>query len=121
MLLITRTSPEVADLLGLDVTRRKRRTLKRRSRNLQDWQRRCILGQDLSDTRNAGNKRGKGETFPQDSQRRERHESGLHLGLCLMTTGLMLSRIERVFLGLYSRSILQLAVSREGLLFPLSL
>lgn len=81
MLLITRTSPEVADLLGLDVTRRKWRTLKRRSRDLQNRQRRGILGQNLSDTRDAGNERGEGETFSQDSQRRERQESRLHLGL----------------------------------------
>lgn len=121
VLLITRASPEVADLLGLDVTRSKRRTLKRRSRDLQNRQRRGILGQDLSDTRDAGNKRGKRETFSQDSQRRERHESGLHLGLCLMMTDLMLSRFERVFLGLYSRSILQLAVSRISYFPPFSL
>lgn len=82
MLLITRTRPEVANLLGLNVTAIELRTLQRGSRNLKNWQRRGILGQALRDSGDAGNQRREGQALPKgDHERRQRHKRGLHLDL----------------------------------------
>lgn len=51
--LIGRPSPKVANLLGLDITGSKRRTLQWWSRNLQDRQRGSVRGERFSHTRNA--------------------------------------------------------------------
>lgn len=82
MLLVTRASPEVTNLLGLDITGSKRRTIKRRSRNLQDRQRGGNVVQELSDTWDTRDKRRQRETLADGDQRRQRNDKGLHLDLC---------------------------------------
>jgi hypothetical protein len=52
VLVITCTSPEVSDLLWLDLTSLPWGRLQRWSRNLKDWKRRRIGGQRLRDARN---------------------------------------------------------------------
>lgn len=79
MLLVTRASPEVTNLLGLDITRGKRRTIKRRGRDLQDRQRGSHVVQDLSDTWDAWDKRRQRETLADGDQRCQRNDKGLHL------------------------------------------
>lgn len=106
MLLVTRTRPEVTNLLGFDITRGKRRTLKRRSRDLQNRQRRSIVRQDLSDTRDAGDQRRKGEALAQRNQGCQRCNSRLHFDSSFLKNGLdLVSIFERVFPGLYRRSM----------------
>ena len=106
MLLVTRTGPEVTDLLGLDITRGKRRTLKRRSRDLQNWQRRSIVCQYLSDARNAGDQRRKGEALAQRNQRCQRCNSGLHFDFSFLKNRLdLVSIFERVSCALYRCSM----------------
>jgi hypothetical protein len=62
MLVITSASPKVSNLLGLDVGHLERGAVQRRRGNLQDGQRRGIVGQRLSDTRDLGDQRRKTET-----------------------------------------------------------
>ena len=78
MELVGRSSPEVTDLLRLDVTGGERRTLKRRSGDLQNRQRRSVCGQRLSDTRNAGNQRRKRKTLRNGDQVRNGGNGVLH-------------------------------------------
>lgn len=121
MLLVTRTSPEVTNLFGLDITRGKRRTLKRRSRDLQNRQRRSIVRQDLSDTRDAGDQRRKGEALTQRNQGCQRCNKRLHFDSFFSKNGLdLVSIFERVFTGLYRRPMPpSLAVSEQVLIsFP---
>ena len=68
VLLVARTSPEVSDLLGLDVAGGERRTVQRRRRNLQDGKRGSIFGKRLRDSGDAGNQRGEGKTLCQAGQ-----------------------------------------------------
>lgn len=118
MLLVTRTGPEVTNLLGLDITRGKRRTLKRRSRDLQNRQRRSIVRQDLSDTRDAGDQRRKGEALAQRNQGYQRCNSRLHFDSSFLKNRLdLVSIFERVFPGLYRRPMPpSLAVSEQILI-----
>lgn len=55
MLVISRSTPEVSKLLGLDITSLPWHFWKRRSRDLQDWKRRCVLRQRLSNARDQWN------------------------------------------------------------------
>ena len=66
--LVTGASPEVTNLLGLDITWSKRRTFQWRSGNLQDWKRRCIGSQWFGDSRNRRNKWRQGQTLRKGDQ-----------------------------------------------------
>src|SRR4051812_7175581 len=57
VLVVSSASPEVADLLGLDVGRGEGRAGQSRGGRLQDWQRRRVGGQRL---RHTGNGRDQG-------------------------------------------------------------
>lgn len=60
VLVVSSSGPEVPNLLRLDLLiADKWRTLKRRSGNLQDRQRRSVARKRLSDTRDGGNQRRK--------------------------------------------------------------
>lgn len=58
MLVITSTSPEVTNLLGLDVGHLERGAVKRRSGHLEDRQRGDKRVEGLRHTRNRGDQRG---------------------------------------------------------------
>lgn len=63
MLVVSCTSPEVSNLLGLDVLHSERRAVQRRSWNLKDRQRRDQVVKGLSNTRNGRNQRRQAETL----------------------------------------------------------
>lgn len=62
MLVVTSTSPKVSNLLGLDVGHLERGAVQRRRGNLQNGQRRGVIGQRLSDTRDLRDQGRKTET-----------------------------------------------------------
>lgn len=64
VLVVTSASPKVSNLLGLDVGHLERGAVQRRRGNLQDGQRRGVVGQRLSDTRDLGDERGEAQTQP---------------------------------------------------------
>lgn len=76
--LVSRSSPEVTNLLRLDVTWSEWRALQWRSRNLQNRQRRGVGSQSLSHTRNGGDKRRQRKALPEGDQRRNRSNGVLH-------------------------------------------
>lgn len=78
--LITSSSPEVTNLLGLDITRSERRALKRRGWDLQDRQRRSICCQRLRYSRNAGNERRERKALRDGDQVRNGGNGVLHVG-----------------------------------------
>ena len=61
MLVVTRASPEVANLLGLNVLGLKRRAVQRRCGDLEDRQRGDKTIERLSDSRNRGDERRQAE------------------------------------------------------------
>ena len=82
MLLITRASPEVPNLLGLDVAAGERRAVQGRRGDLEDGQRRSQLVQGLGDTRDAGDqgRQRDGEALPEGGQGQQVSQSRLHRG-----------------------------------------
>jgi hypothetical protein len=88
--LVTRASPEVTNLLGLDVTWSERRALQWRSGDLQDWKRRSIGRQWLCDARNRRNKWRQGQTLRKGDQACRRSQRVLHLDF------LRVSKIEKM-------------------------
>lgn len=79
MELVGRASPEVTNLLGLDVAWGKRRALQWRSGDLQDWKRRGIGSQWLGDSGNRGNQWRQRQTLRKGDQACRRSKSVLHL------------------------------------------
>lgn len=79
MELVCRASPEITNLLWLNIARLKGRALQRRSRDLQNRQRRSVGRQRLGHSRNAGNERRQRKALPEGDQRRNRSNRVLHL------------------------------------------
>lgn len=66
MLVITSTSPEVANLLGLDVGDFERGAIQRRSRKLENRQGRSVVSKRLSNSWDLGDQRREAETSFRD-------------------------------------------------------